>query len=82
MSGVIVPFDDINASDSPGDSRLASNIYNRQAEVRIFRRIIMWVQYIDPEDGIPTHQWVEDFIELEEFIKNDSGEILSINNVY
>lgn len=42
----------------------------------------MWVQYIDPKDGIPTHQWVEDFIELEEFIRNDSGEILSINGVY
>ena len=79
MSGVIVPFDDINASDSIGDPRLASNIYSRQAGVQLFRRIIMWVKYIDPEDGIPTHQWVEDFIELEEFIRNDSGEILSIN---
>lgn len=82
MSGVIVPFGHIKPSDSIGEGRLASNIYNRQAGVQLFRRIIVWVQYIDPKDGIPTHQWVEDFIELEEFIRNDSGEILSINGVY
>lgn len=42
----------------------------------------MWVQYIDPEDGRSYYEWLEDFVELEEFIKNNSGEILSINDVY
>ena len=69
MSGVIVPFDDINASDSPGEGRLAMEK--------------MLVEYVDPLNGIIRKDWIEDSVELEEliaeFIKIGSGEILSIN---
>lgn len=69
MSGVIVPFDDINVSDSPGEGHLAMEK--------------MLVEYVDPFDGKIRKDWIEDSVELEEliaeFIKIGSGEILSIN---
>lgn len=69
MSGVIVPFDDINASDSPGEGRLGMDK--------------MLVEYVDPIDGKIRKDWIADSVELEEliavFIKIGSGEILSIN---
>ena len=71
MSGVIVPFDDINVSDSTGEGQLGMDK--------------MLVEYVDPIDGKIRKDWVEDAVELEEliavFIEIGSGEILSINNV-
>lgn len=69
MSGVIVPFDDINVSDSPGEGRLGMEK--------------MLVEYVDPFNGTIRKDWIEDSVELEEliavFIQIGSGEILSIN---
>ena len=71
MSGVIVPFDDINASDSIGEGHLGMSK--------------MLVKYVDPIDGKIRKIWIEDSVELEEliaeFIKTGSGAILSINGV-
>ena len=69
MSGVIVPFDDINVSDSTGEGQLGMDK--------------MLVEYVDPIDGKIRKDWIADSVELEEliaeFIKIGSGEILSIN---